>query len=375
MKTSSKSSLSRKDFIKKSGSILAGIPIVSGFGLPNILIPKKKEKLGVALVGLGYYSRDLLAPALQLTEYCELKGIVTGSPSKIPDWQRKYGIDDANVYNYENMHTIADNDDIDVLYIVTPSGLHAKYAIKAAEAGKHVWCEKPMETSVDRCQSIIDSTRKNKVQLTIGYRMQHEPNTQKIRTMVQSGKLGSLQSFTANAGFSGNHQPGNWRIDKELGGGAIFDMGVYPLNAARYMIGEEPISVSAERINNRPQYSEVDEEMHFELEFPSGAIATCKTSFARGMNDLKISGSSGSAELSPFQSYSGVQGKASNGMTFPPFQGNQQAKQMDDDALAIIENNTPLVPGEEGLNDIRVVEAIFESASKSGQKVQCPVLK
>lgn len=370
MKTSSKSSLSRKDFLKKSRSILAGIPVISTIGLPNIIIPKKKEKLGVALVGLGYYSGGLLAPALQLTKYCELKGIVTGTPSKIPKWQQKYGIKDRNVYNYENMHSIADNDEIDVLYIVTPSGLHAKYAIKAAETGKHVWCEKPMETSVKRCESIIEAASKNKVQLTIGYRMQHEPNTQKLRTLIQQQELGEILSFEGNAGFRGNHQPGNWRIDEELGGGAMLDMGVYPLNAARYFIGKEPIAVSAERINTRPNYADVDETMHFELEFTGGAVATCTTSFAKGMNNFSIKGTNGSAEFSPFQSYSGVAGSTSNGISFPPFQGNQQARQMDDDALAILNKKAPLVPGEEGLKDIRVVEAIFKSASQKGKRIQ-----
>ena len=199
--------------------------------------------------------------------------------------------------------------------------------------------------------------------------MQHEPNTRQLRKMIRDEHFGKIAEFSANAGFRGNHGKNNWRVIKELGGGAMFDMGVYPLNAARYFTGEEPIAVRAEKINSRPNYSEVDEEMHFELEFPSGAVATCKTSFARGMNDLKIKGASGSAELSPFQSYSGVQGSTSDGLVFSPFKGNQQARQMDDDALAIINNTNPLVPGEEGLRDILVVEAIFKSASAQGSRV------
>ena len=370
MSKKSHNSVSRKEFLTHTGKLLAGIPAITSFGFPSLFLPKKKDKLGVALVGLGYYSGRLLAPALQLTKHCELKGIVTGTPAKIPVWQQKYGIEDRNVYNYSDMHTIADNDEIDVLYIVTPSGLHAKYAIKAAETGKHVWCEKPMETTVDRCESMIDTATKNNVQLTIGYRLQHEPNTQKLRSIVQNDELGAIQTFKANAGFRGNHQPGNWRIDKDLGGGAMFDMGVYPLNAARYIIGKEPVAVSAERINNRPNYAEVDEEMHFELEFPGGIKAFCKTSFAQGMNELMIDGKTGSAEMIPFQTYSGVKGSTSNGITFPPFQGNQQAQQMDDDVLAIKERTKPLVPGEEGLLDIRVVEAIFKSAAQSGSRIQ-----
>jgi len=141
---------------------------------------KEKKSIGVALVGLGYYSSNLLAPALQLTKHCHLAGIVTGSPDKIPIWQEKYGIEDGNVYNYENMHTIANNDAIDVVYIVLPNFLHKKYSIVGAEAGKHVWCEKPMAMNTVQCQEIIDACEKNKVKLSIGYRMLHEPNTQKL---------------------------------------------------------------------------------------------------------------------------------------------------------------------------------------------------
>ncbi len=134
--------VSRKEFLRKAGITLTGLPALASFGFPNIILPKKKDKIGVALVGLGRYSNGRLAPGLQLTEHCELKGIVTGTPSKIPVWQERYNIPDNNVYNYETMHEIANNDDIDVVYIVLPTGLHAKYSIIGAEAGKNVWCEK-----------------------------------------------------------------------------------------------------------------------------------------------------------------------------------------------------------------------------------------
>lgn len=150
---------SRRSFIKTAGAVslvLSAAPAV----FSSIIIPRNKNKLGVALVGLGYYSTDLLAPALQLTQYCELKGIVTGSPWKIPVWQKKYNIEDKNVYNYENMHQIANNPDIDVIYIVLPTGLHSKYSIVAANAGKHVWCEKPMARTAAECEAIIDACKR-----------------------------------------------------------------------------------------------------------------------------------------------------------------------------------------------------------------------
>ncbi len=358
----------RRTFIKKSGLLIA----VSSLPLSTFAIPRKKTKLGVALVGLGYYSTDLLAPALQLTEHCELKGIVTGSPEKIPAWQAKYGIKDANVYSYENMHTMADNDEIDVVYIVLPNTLHLPYAKIGAEAGKHVWCEKPMATTVAECEQMIAACKKNKVQLTVGYRMQHEPCTQKIIGWATSKPYGAIKTIYAEAGFrNGAGNPKHWKLHKELGGGAMFDMGVYPLNATRYVTGLEPLAVSATQPNSRPDIFKADETTLFNLEFPNGIMASCKTSFAEHINTLNVDCEKGWYKISPFQSYSGVQGVLSDGTTLQPFKGNQQAKQMDDDALAIL-NKTPnevLVPGEEGLLDIRVVEAIFASANKNGERV------
>jgi len=358
----------RRTFIKKSGLLLAA----SSLPLSAFSIPKKKTKLGVALVGLGYYSTDLLAPALQITEHCELKGIVSGSPEKIAMWQAKYDIKNSNVYSYENMHTIADNDEIDVVYIVLPNTMHLPYAKIAAEAGKHVWCEKPMATTVADCEQIIAACKKNNVQLTVGYRMQHEPCTQKIIGWASTRPYGAIKSIYAEAGFYNSaSNPEHWKLHKELGGGAMYDMGVYPLNATRYVTGLEPIAVTATQPNSRPEVITADETTLFKLEFPEGIVAECKTSFAASINTLKVDCEKGWYTLRPFQSYSGVQGVLSDGTVLQPFKGNQQAKQMDEDALAIL-NKTPhdvLVPGEEGLLDIRVVEAIFASVAAGGERV------
>ncbi|MFD0861135.1 Gfo/Idh/MocA family protein [Sungkyunkwania multivorans] len=352
-------SYNRRKFIRNAGLIIGAstLPISWSFAT------SKQKKLGVCLVGLGYYSTDLLAPALQLTEHCQLTGIVTGSPWKIPVWQRRYGIKDSNVYNYDNMHRIADNPEIDVIYIVLPTGLHAKYAIKAANAGKHVWCEKPMARTEMECQSIIDACNKNKVKLSIGYRMQHEPNTQKIISWANSKPFGKIKTLIAEAGYYDSRSD-HWKQNKEMGGGAMYDMGVYPLNAARYTTGEEPIAVlKASHTTKRPNiYTEVDETTHFTLEFPSGAVAYGKTSFGQGMNTLQVTCEKGSYGLRPFQSYSGIQGKASDGTLLNQRVDNQQAKQMDDDALAILNDTAVMVPGEEGMRDIRIVEAIYEAA-------------
>ncbi len=335
----------------------------------GFLFPNGNRKLGVALVGLGNYSSTQLAPALLKTTHCELRGIVTGSPEKIPVWQKKYEIKDSNIYNYENMDSIANNPEIDVIYIVLPTGLHAQYAIKAANTGKHVWCEKPMARTAEECRQIIRACEQNNVKLSIGYRMQHEDNTQTIMKWAKTKPFGNIKYLKAEAGYYGN--PMNpWKLKKEMGGGAMYDMGVYPLNAARYSTGLEPIAVSATHTTNRPElFTEVDETTIFELEFPKGIVANCKTSFGENLNTLEINCRNDWYYLRPFQSYSGVKGKASDGTVLDPFGKNQQAVQMDDDALAIINDTPVLVPGTDGLKDIVILEKIYESAANGGKRI------
>ncbi|TRZ42019.1 Gfo/Idh/MocA family protein [Robertkochia solimangrovi] len=355
----------RREFLVQSAAIAA----FSTLSFPTFGMLRPKKKLGVALVGLGYYSRDLLAPALQKTLHCELKGIVTGSPEKIPVWQEKYGITDGNVYNYENMHTIADNDEIDVVYVVLPNSLHMKYAIMAAEAGKHVWCEKPMAINAEECRKIIDACNRNKVKLSIGYRMQHEPNTKLIMKWSETKPYGSITALDAVAGFRyGGGYSDYWRLQKDMGGGALYDMGVYCINAIRYTTGLEPVAVSAAHETTRPDvFRNVDEITTFKLRFKNGLIATGKTSFAENINKLDVTCESGNFFLAPMQSYTGVQGETSDGKELHAWPGNQQAQQMDDDAMAIMNNSTVMVSGEEGMRDIVVVNAIFDSADNGGE--------
>ena len=354
----------RREFISYAGTGLA----ISALPFSGILMGRSRKKLGVALVGLGSYSTNQLAPALQLTEYCELKGIVTGSPDKIPEWQRRYHIPDKNVYNYTTMPEIANNSDIDVIYIVLPNSMHEKYSIMAANAGKHVWCEKPMALNVKECNNIINACEKNNIKLSIGYRMQHEPDTQTIIRYGRENKYGKIQRVESEAGFYYNRK-NHWRTEKEMGGGAMYDMGVYPLNAARYTTGKEPVAVTARYETTRPDlFDEVDETTYFDLEFPDGITANCMTTFSGSPNRLRVECSEGWYKLEPFQSYSGIKGITSDRKVIDQKIRDQQARQMDNDALAIINDKPVLVPGEEGLKDIRVVEAIFRSAEK-GERV------
>lgn len=326
------------------------------------------RRIGVALVGLGNYSRNLLAPALQLTRHCQLTGIVTGSPEKIPYWQKTYGILDYNIYNYENMHEIANNPAIDVVYVVTPTGTHKRFTEIAANAGKHVWCEKPMAMSAQECQAMINACKKNKVQLTIGYRMQHEANTRKIMQFAREKPYGTIKEIIAEAGYNNTGNSHGWRADPKLGGGAMYDMGVYPLNAARYTAGQEPIAVTATMESTRELYKYVNETTEFELEFPGGTRAKCVTSYGRNLNFLRANCEKGWYELKPFQAYTDVHGRTSDGITLAASPLNQQATQMDNDALSILHNSPVVVTGEEGMKDIVIIEAIFKAA-KEGKRI------
>ncbi|GAB5520357.1 MAG: Gfo/Idh/MocA family oxidoreductase [Rhodothermales bacterium] len=358
---------SRRSFIKQAGAIAA----TSMVGFPSVVIPRRKQKLGVALVGLGRYSQGRLAPGLALTEHCELRGIVTGSPDKIPVWQERYGIPDANVYDYDSLDDIADNDDIDVVYIVTPTGLHARDAIRAANAGKHVWGEKPMAMDEAECQAMIDAANTNGVFLSIGYRMQHEPNTQTVIRYATERPFGAITEVRSGAGYNGAHRdPTNWRRIAHLGGGPLYDMGVYPINAIRYATGMEPVAVTGRLWSERTEmYDEVEEFAEFTLEMSNGLMAYGETAFGKSSGYLDVTCADGWYHLRPFQSYSGVKGEASNGTVWPADPNHQQARQMDNDARAILEGRGPRVPGEDGMADVRIVNAIRRSSEQGGTRI------
>ncbi len=361
---------SRRDTLKALG--LAGsLGLISPTELLAACSPVKKEKLGVALVGLGYYSTDLLAPALQLTKHCYLAGIVTGTPSKAESWKTKYNIPEKNIYNYQNFDSIRDNPDIDVVYVVLPPSMHREYVERAAAAKKQVWCEKPMAVTVAECQAMIDACKANGVSLSIGYRCQHEPNTQAYRELIKNKKLGNVLSVRCAAGYR-EGRTDHWKQKREMGGGVIYDMGVYSIQGARLGTGMEPVAVKSAKVwTERPEiYRDgLGEIVEAELEFAGGVTGWIKTSFAENINFLTVRCEQGDIEMSPFQGYAGNKGKSPLGeINFPYEVPRQQAMQMDDDALAILGKKPMSVPGEEGLRDIRIVEAILESAS-TGKRV------
>jgi predicted dehydrogenase len=329
------------------------------------------RKIGFALCGLGELSTHQLAPALQKTQYCQLTGIVTGHPYKAQQWKAQYNIPDKNIYNYDTMEEMANNSDIDVVYVVTPNALHAEHTIKAARAGKHVLCEKPMEVSVEKCRQMIDECHKAGKQLAIGYRLHFEPSNLECVRLVREKVFGDLKMI--EAGFGGRFgDPTVWRFNKELaGGGCLMDMGIYALQATRYLSGEEPVEVSGiTTVTNPEWFKEIEESIVWDLKFPSGAIARCASTYKfSGMQRFTAFADNGWFELNPAFGYGGIQGIRSDGQAIEFPQIDQFAAEMDDFAQCILDNRPTRVPGEEGLRDVKIMMAIYESA-RTGKTVQ-----
>lgn len=325
------------------------------------------KKLGVALLGLGDYATHQLGPALKQTRNARLAGIVTGSPEKIPVWQKEYEIPDNCVYNYQNFDTIADNKDIDVVYVVTPTGLHPDFVIRAAQAGKHVICEKPMAPTAADCLRMVEAVKKAGKTLQIGYRLHWDPNHMRLMEIMKNKQYGDWKSIsTANGSpmksFTGLNA---WRIGKDLGiAGALYDLGVYCVQASVYTAGMNPVSVTAKNSTDRPEiFKEVPENWEWVLEFPDGRKADGMASYGRQGNHVRAVVEKGLIEIAPAYHYGGgPKGRTPDGeMNFGPV--NQQALQIDGQAASILAGIPSLVPGEMGARDIQIVNGIMEAAA------------
>ena len=327
----------------------------------------KDGKLGIALLGLGKYSETELAPALQQTTHCYLAGIVTGSPEKKERWQKQYNLPDNACYPYENFDEIRNNPDIDIVYVVVPNVLHAQWVIRAAGAGKHVICEKPMAITVEECDRMIAACKEAGVMLSLGYRLHFEPYNKAAMEMGQQKTKGAVTLVEADHGLA---FPQGWRIDKALaGGGPLMDVGIYCVQAVRYATGLEPVAVTAqEGFKQHPEkFSTVEESISWQMEMPGGIVAKCTSTYSEKTNRLRVEAERGWMELSPAFSYRGLKGKTDEGeMELPEV--NQQAAQMDDFALCIKEGRPTSVGGEEGRQDVKIMQAIY-TAMETGERV------
>jgi predicted dehydrogenase len=351
----------RRKFLAQTAA-LAAAPLLTSISSGQA----PARKLGVALCGLGSLSTNQIAPALQKTSNCRLAGIITGSPTKAAEWQKKYGLSSKSVYTYDNMHQIAKNKDIDIVYIVTPNSLHLRDALVAAAAGKHVFCEKPMEITIERCQQMIDACNKAGVMLGVGYRCQFEPNHLECVRLAREKVFGELKIIDANFGFAAG-DPNQWRLKRDLaGGGALMDVGIYCLQTTMMLTGEEPIWISAAEVKtDAVKFSEVDETVVWQSKFPSGVVANCATTYnANGFQNFRAACTRGWFGLDPAYYYGGNRGRRSDrtDINMPPV--DQFAVELDDFADCIIRKRPTKVPGEMGLRDVKYLTAIYESIKK-----------
>ena len=364
--------MDRRNFNKKMGQGVLGTTLLAGMPLAcGMESTQNKKKLGVALVGLGTYSTYELAPSLQETEHCYLAAIVTGSPEKEKIWAAKYGIAKENIYNYENFDAIAKNDNVDIVYVVLPNSMHADFCIRAAKAGKHVICEKPMAISVTECDAIIEACKKANVKLSVGYRLHSEPYTQEIKRFVREETFGKIQYVSADAAYYSKTNPDQWRLNKALsGGGALMNMGVYAIQSAIYGTGLNPSTVKAQEFSTRPEYfKDTDETITAQFEFSNGALGNIMTSHNSNINRLFATGEKGWFELNPANNYGPLKGRTSKGdeIKFP--HERQQKLQMDDFSKHILFDTPNVAPGEMGKRDMIIVEAIYQSIKEGGKTI------
>lgn len=327
-----------------------------------------KRKLGYAIVGLGNYATNQIMPRIKDCEFAELRALVSGTPEKLERFGAQYGVPKTHWYNYQNYDSIRDNPDIDIVYVVLPNSMHAEYAIRASKAGKHVLCEKPMAISAAECEAMIAAAKQAGKKLMIGYRCHFEQHNLRAIELVKSGLIGVPRVITAESGFYA--QPGQWRLDKPLsGGGSLMDIGIYSLNAARYLSGEEPVEVRAIESTDRsdPRFRNVEDQIDFQLRFPSGVIASCVSSYSTGHNGFRVTGTKGWVGMEPATPYEGhqmwrrVAGKTEQ-IVLPPPAKTQFVGQLDHMAECVMSGREPIVSGEEGLRDMRLIEAIYRSA-------------
>lgn len=362
------SGLSRREFAR-----LAGAGAISSF-MPSLHGQQSagsERRIGYAIVGLGRISMGHFMPGLKDAKQSRLTGLVSGHRDKAEKMAAQYGLPATAIYSYDNYDSIRDNKEIDAVYIALPNSMHAEYTIRAAKAGKHVLCEKPMATSVDDSKAMIKACRDNNVKLMIAYRCQYEQANLKAIQLIREGRLGTVQAIESANGF--NIGP-DWRLDKKLaGGGPLMDVGIYSLNACRYLTGEEPklLSAHCSVIDHDGRFDQVEENVGWTMEFPSGIVASCNTTYGAMMDGyFRVHGSKGSVELDPAFPYQGIHLRArfADKTTLdepdPAPDPSQFTVEGDYFSNCILNNQEPKTNGEEGLRDMELMAQIYESCGR-----------
>ncbi|WP_242187771.1 Gfo/Idh/MocA family oxidoreductase [Sphingomonas sp. CARO-RG-8B-R24-01] len=341
------------------------------------------ERVGFAIVGLGRLALEEILPAFAMSLKAKPVALVSGSPDKLHAVARQYGIKPEACYSYADFDRIRDNPEVKVVYIVLPNAMHRLYCERAAKAGKHVLTEKPMSISSQDGQAMVDACSKAGVKLMVAYRIQYEPYNRRAMQLVRSGKYGKLLAYhgvnTQTVAQDGHEQ---WRHKKAMaGGGSLFDIGLYCLNTARFITGEEPIEIFATSYSppGDPRFAEVEETVSFTLRFPSHTIANCFTSYG-GRDDKyqRLNLETAAMDMANSYQYTGQRlviigregdATSTDALTLSP--KNQFAAEIDHMADCVLTGGTPHTPGEEGVQDHRLMEAIYESA-RTGRPVRLP---
>ena len=337
------------------------------------------QRVGYALVGLGHLTLNQILPAFGACEKSKVVALVSGSPEKMQKVAAQYGVKKESCYSYADYDKLKDNKEVQAIYIVLPNGMHAEYTVRGAQAGKHILCEKPMANSAAECQTMIDACKKADRKLMIAYRIQYEPHNRMVRDMVQTAKFGKVKSIIANNGQNSDN-PKHWRFNKALaGGGSLPDVGLYCLNTIRYVLGEEPTEVMGyiHSTPDDPRFKEVEEQVNWIMKFPSGVQTSCATSY--GHHDDKsyrVLADTGWIKMDPAFPYKGLkletsqaQGEVNQIIEHSISDKDHFATEMDHFSECILDNKIPFTPGEEGLQDQKIMEAIYQSA-KDGKPVK-----
>ncbi len=337
------------------------------------------NRVRYAVVGLGHLALEEILPALSTCKKSKLTALVSGSPDKMKKVAAQYGVKPENCYSYQTYDQIRNNKEVDVIYIVLPNSLHKEYVIRGAKAGKHILCEKPMSISAQECRDMIDACNKAGVKLMVAYRIQYEPHNRKLREMVQQKVFGNPKLLEAcNSQSSAN--PQHWRHKLALaGGGSLPDIGLYCLNTARFVLGEEPMEVFAYKYSTpgNPLFTEVEELISWQMRFPSGVVASCtsdynvhetrryRTMCEKGWLNIDQAFSYHGQKLNSARAEGKIERKEDIGLA----EKNQFATEIDHFSGCVIDNKKPFTPGEEGLQDHIIMEAIYQSA-REGKPVQ-----
>lgn len=354
-------------------------PTEGGGSLPNP--DPVGRRVGMAVVGLGHLTLEEILPGVASCKHVRLTALVSGDRDKARTVAAQYGVPETHLYDYTNYDRLRDNPDVDFVYIVLPNSMHMEYTLRAAQAGKHVLCEKPMANTVAEAERMVAACRDANRLLMIAYRLQYEPHHRALIALARGGEHGPVRLIEA---VNGQNQAKNqqWRHIRALaGGGALPDVGIYCLNAARYVTGEEPVEITAQitRPKDDPRFAEVEDLCAFTLRFPSGAVATCSTGYSfHDSRHMRVMMPEAWAEMSPAFSYRGLELRlgrkvgGANGVDQRRFpEKNQFMREMDHFAECIRANRRPHTPGEEGLQDQKLIEAIYRAA-EGGSPVRLP---